>query len=276
MLSQLMKPAILPPSVEIQLKEEFYCNQKTGFFVDVGCNEPKIGSQTWHLESIGWRGILIEPQPETAQKLREQRHATVFACACSSPLNAGKILPFQVAGPSGIHSSLNLDFFVAGTRKGSIIDVPVRTLDDLLTEADAPQVIDLLAIDVEGHEMEVLKGFTFSRWRPRLILIEDLVLNRQLHRLLRFHGYKWVRRTGLNSWYVPTDSPMKVSPFGRWQFLRKYYLGLPLRRIRESKRKLRERLWISFRVAHTRLRTSSGLVTSLKALGGHTRLDLLE
>ena len=75
----------------------------------------------------------------------------------------------------------------------------------------------------------------------------DLVLNQRLHRLLRSHGYKWVRRTGLNSWYVPANSPMKVSPFGRWQFLRKYYLGLPLRRMRESKRKLRDRLWIPFR-----------------------------
>jgi FkbM family methyltransferase len=197
-------------------------------------------SQTWHLELLGWRGILIEPQPALAQKLRERRHALVFACACSSPQNAGKNLPFQV---SGIHSSLDPNFFVAGMRKDEMIEVPVRTLDDVLTEAKAPVPIDLLSIDVESHEIDVLNGLTLARWRPRLILIEDLALNLRLHRVLLSRGYKWVRRTGLNSWYVPTASPMSVGAFGRWQFFRKHYLGVPFRHVREAKRQLRERLW---------------------------------
>jgi FkbM family methyltransferase len=239
MLAQFGERAVFPDHAENKLKEEFFGGAREGFFVDVGANDPKNISQTWHLEQLGWRGVLIEPQPVLAQKLREQRRATVFACACSSPQNAGKMLPFQV---SGIHSSLNLDFFVAGMRKTTTIEVPVRTLDDILTEAKAPVPIDLLSIDVESHEIEVLDGVTLARWRPRLILIEDLALNLRIHRLLQSHGYKWVRRTGLNGWYVPADSPFAVSALGRWQFVRKHYLGVPFRHIREAKRKLRERL----------------------------------
>jgi FkbM family methyltransferase len=240
MLAQITARAIFSPEVENKLKEAFFGNARSGFFVDVGANEPKIMSQTWHLELLGWRGVLIEPQPALAQKLKEQRCATVFGCACSSPQNAGETLPFQVAG---IHSSLNLDHFVAGMHKDAIINVPVRTLDNILAEANAPTPIDFLSIDVESHEIEVLNGLTLTRWRPRLILIEDLALNLRLHRVLRSRGYRWVRRTGLNGWYVPTDSEMPVSPLGRWQFLRKHYLGVPIRRFREMKRKLRERLW---------------------------------
>jgi methyltransferase FkbM-like protein len=150
------------------------------------------------------------------------------------------MLPFQLAG---IQSSLNLNFFVAGMRKEEIIEVPVRTLDDILTEAKAPIPIDLLSIDVESHEIEVLNGLTLTRWQPRLILIEDLAFNTRLHRLLQSRGYKWVRRTGLNGWYVPAATPMVVSLFGRRWFFRKYYLGTPFRNLREAKRKLRERLW---------------------------------
>jgi FkbM family methyltransferase len=230
--------AVFPDYAENPLKEQFF-GDRAGYFVDVGANDPKDISQTWHLEQKGWQGVLIEPQPALAQKLREQRKATVFACACSSPQNAGKVLPFQV---SGIHSSLDLDFFVAGMRKDSVIDVPVRTLDDILQEANAPAPIDLMSIDVESHEVEVLSGVTLSRWRPRLILIEDLALNLRIHCLLRSRGYKWVRRTGLNSWYVPDDAPFPVSPFGHWQFVRKHYLGVPFRHFRETKRKWRERL----------------------------------
>jgi FkbM family methyltransferase len=240
MAARFMERAIFPPDVEDRLKEEFFSGVCDGFFVDVGANDPENMSQTWHLERLDWRGILIEPQPALAQKLKERRRAAVFACACSSPQNAGKMLPFQLAG---IQSSLNLNFFVAGMRKEEIIEVPVRTLDDILTEAKAPIPIDLLSIDVESHEIEVLNGLTLSRWRPRLILIEDLAFNTRLHRLLQSRGYKWVRRTGLNGWYVPAATAMVVSLFGRWQFFRKYYLGTPFRNLREAKRKLRERLW---------------------------------
>jgi methyltransferase FkbM-like protein len=118
----------------------------------------------------------------------------------------------------------------------------VRTLDDILEEAKAPAPIDLLSIDVENHEIEVLSGLTLTRWQPRLILIEDLALNLKLHRLLTSRGYKWVRRTGLNGWYVPVNSPTAVSPLGQWQFLRKHYLGVPFRHLREAKRKRREKL----------------------------------
>jgi FkbM family methyltransferase len=240
MPAQFAERAIFPPGGENALKEEFFGGARDGFFVEVGANDPEHMSQTWHLERLGWRGVLIEPQPAMAQKLKEQRRATVFACACSSPQNAGKNLPFQV---SGIHSSLDPNFFVAGMRKDAMIEVPVRTLDDVLSEADAPAPIDLLSIDVESHEIDVLNGLTLARWRPRLILIEDLALNLRLHRVLQSRGYKWVRRTGLNSWYVPAASPMTVGAFGRWQFIRKHYLGVPFRHVRETKRKLRERLW---------------------------------
>ena len=238
MFAEMTARAIFPPEVENELKEAFFGEAQVGFFVEVGANEPQTMSQTWHLEQLGWRGVLIEPQPALAKKLKEQRHAEVYCCACSTPQNDGKVLPFQVAG---LHSSLNLDFFVAGARKDAIINVPVRTLDDILLEANAPTPIDLLSIDVESHEIEVLNGLTLTRWRPRLILIEDLALNRRLHRVLQSRGYRWVRRTGLNGWYVPTNSEMTVSPFGHWQFLRKHYLGVPFRRFRETKRKLRER-----------------------------------
>jgi FkbM family methyltransferase len=238
MLEYLVARAVFPDLAETRLKEEYFGAQK-GFFVDVGANDPKDISQTWHLEQTGWTGILIEPQPDLAQQLREQRRARVFACACSSPENAGKMLPFQV---SGIHSSLNLGFFVAGMRKSNVIEVPVRTLDEILIEANAPSPVDLMSIDVESHEIEVLNGLTLSRWRPRLILIEDLAFDLRIHKLLRSRGYKWVRRTGLNGWYVPADVSFPVSAFGRWQFVRKHYLGVPFRLFREAKRKMRERL----------------------------------
>jgi FkbM family methyltransferase len=51
-------------------------------------------------------------------------------------------------------------------RADRAIDVKVRTLDEVLSEAKAQVPIDLMSVDVEGHELEVLSGFDFERWQP--------------------------------------------------------------------------------------------------------------
>jgi FkbM family methyltransferase len=210
----------------------------SGYFVDVGANEPVVGSQSYYLEQLGWDGILIEPQPELAAALRGSRKARVYAVACSSPENAGRRMTLKLAG---IYSTLNPQFSYAKARSVGEIEVPVKTLDEVLIEAGAPVPIDFLSIDVEGHELDLLRGFDFDRWRPRLVLIEDLVLDRKLHQALKARGYAWMRRTGINSWYVPARLAPRVGLYGRLQFVRKYYVGVPIRRLRETLRRRRSR-----------------------------------
>ena len=99
-----------------------------------------------------------------------------------------------------------------------------------------------MSIDVEGHEVEVLSGFDFARWRPRLILIEDHVRNLATHRFLTRAGYQ----------LDPPHRPQRLvraavaeAPrvgLGWWQIARKYYLALPFRVLRDRKRRWRDRL----------------------------------
>jgi len=228
--------AMFPYEAENRLKEEFFGNSSSGYFVEVGANDPEQWSQSFHLETKGWRGIVVEPQPQLAENLRQRRKAKVYAVACSTPENSGKHLTLYLAGG---HSSFDPRLKVVTARPQGTIEVPLATLDEILIDAGAPSPLDLVAVDVEGHEIEVLRGFDFARWRPRLVLVEDLVLDMRLHRFMRERGYKWIRRTDVNGWYVPEQSPMRVSLVGRWQFVRKYYLGTPVRRVRNRVRRLR-------------------------------------
>jgi FkbM family methyltransferase len=221
---------------ERAMVREFFAGAPRGFFVEVGANEPKARSQTWHLEQAGWTGILIEPQPELAEKLRQARQAQVFAVACSSPENAGARLPLHVAGPL---SSLDRDRMAPGAQAETIIDVPVKTLDQVLQEGRAPAGFDLLSLDVEGHELEVLRGLDLAHWRPRLILLEDHVADLTKHRYLINAGYRLIRRFDNNGWYVPADAAPAVPLSERWNLLRKYYLALPFRMARNFSRTVR-------------------------------------
>lgn len=232
-------PAIFPPDQEARLVQDFFAARGAGFFVEVGANDPKTESQSWHLEQSGWTGVLIEPLPELAEKLRTMRTARVCEVACSSPQRAGSTMRLHVAGA---FSSFDPRLAVTGVQPERAIDVPVRTLDQVLDEANAPCPIDFLSIDVEGHELDVLSGFDFGRWRPRLILLEDHVTSLDKHSFLERAGYRLIRRTGLNGWYVPKDVAPILDLSGRWQIIRKYYLALPFRILRDAKRRLRDRI----------------------------------
>jgi FkbM family methyltransferase len=235
----------LATSSESELVHQFFANGR-GYFVEVGANQPQIASQTWHLEQHGWSGVLIEPLPHLAEQLRRARRARVFAVACSSPDKAGRELPFFVAGAG---SSLERKGMRPGTRPSTTINVPVMSLDQVLQQAGAPKPIDFLSIDVEGHEIEALRGLDFNLWRPRLILMEDHVGNLSKHRFMKSRGYKLVRRTDLNGWYVPAESPVDFGWGERWRLLRKYRLALPIRVLRNFSRRLRQPLkdWLAAR-----------------------------
>lgn len=228
-------PAIFHPDHEQRLVREFL-GDKPGSFVDVGANHPTINSQSYHLELLGWRGILIEPVPEFAENLRAARESLVVQVACGSPAQHGTTMPIHVAG---IHSSLLPDLMTPEILVEGTTEVAVRTLDAVIEEAGLTRV-DFISLDVEGVELQVLAGFSLERWAPRLILIEDLVLDWSKHRYLSSHGYKLVRRTGLNAWYVNRNIAFPLTLYGRWQLFRKYVIGLPTRRLRFAIRRWRQ------------------------------------
>jgi hypothetical protein len=58
-----------------------------------------------------------------------------------------------------------------GWRDAYELDVPGRTLSDLLDEVAAPEV-DLLSLDIEGFEAQALRGLDLTRHAPRYILVE--------------------------------------------------------------------------------------------------------
>lgn len=207
----------------------FFTNATSGYFVEIGANDPVDQSQTHHLEQIGWRGLLVEPLPDMADRLRQSRNATVVQCAASSMANSGRELPLKRAG---VHSTLNDNFAARKVTADEKTEEGVlcRTLDQILSEHAAPRNLEFLSIDVEGHEPEVLDGFTIDRWKPQLILIEDHLTHLRTHRRLTDSSYDLVLRTGHNNWYVPREKNISLSFSAKCGLYRKVYASLPFRK----------------------------------------------
>jgi FkbM family methyltransferase len=225
--------------IEKELIWEFFGRKNAGIFVEVGANDPHAGSQTWLLEQNGWRGVLVEPQAALCEKLRSARkNSQVFQVACSSPERQGEAV-FHI-GQDDEHSTLETQIATDGARFVATDRVKVTTLDKVLAEAGV-QSIDFLSLDVEGHEIEVMRGFDFAKYRPALILIEDNAKTLTKHRFLVQHGYKLAKRTSLNNWYVPQSEPFHMTFWlERFELFRKMFLGYPFRKIKMPFQKNRD------------------------------------
>ncbi len=212
---------------------EFFGFRTDGFYVEVGANDPKMLSQTWLLEKVGWRGILVEPLPDNAELLRRARpNSVVYPVAVSSLDQVGEA-DFHVAGD---RSALVPNLKNHKVEYSSQIRIKVVTMDSILEEV-RPERIDFLSIDTEGNELNVLKGFDLEKHRPSLMLIEDSVYTLDVHNYMKTRRYRLIRRTADNNWYVPSDSPCAVSMVERIKLFRKMYLGTPLRNLKFNMKK---------------------------------------
>jgi FkbM family methyltransferase len=130
---------------------------------DVGAN---IGEFSGAFSDNGARVIAIEPQPRLGEHLRRRFRSTptvtVVGTAVSDHageatlyLTAADALATLESGRASGETGPGADL-----EWGGKITVPLRTLDDLMTEHGTPV---LVKIDVEGHELGVVKGLTAAR-----------------------------------------------------------------------------------------------------------------
>jgi FkbM family methyltransferase len=153
-------------------------DRDAGIFIEAGGFDGITQSNTYYLERFrGWRGLLVEPMPEHAALARRNRPgARVCQCALVDPTYSAPSIAMQfgdlmttVSGPgAGEWVAAGL---ILGWRDPRVEEVPARTLSSLIDEAGDPP-IDLLSLDVEGHEAVALAGLDLDRHAPAWILVE--------------------------------------------------------------------------------------------------------
>ena len=212
---------------------KYFNNKKNGICVEVGSNEPvSICSQSWHLEEkLNWKCILIEPNPKLVVKTKNSRLKAIileYACISDDKIDNLELhIPLSKNGEEITgHASLDKNADEHNYKSHKSIKVQAKTLTSILKKENIDD-IDLLSIDVEGTELEVLKGLDFSKYTPKLILLEDKHLYLNKHLYLKSKGYILVRRLNRNCWYIPSygHSP-KVTLKEKIKLLKRIYLSI--------------------------------------------------
>jgi FkbM family methyltransferase len=196
-------------------------DQKSGFYVDVGANDPDENSVTKYFYLAGWRGINIEPIPELVEKLNKSRPEDTNKGVAISD-RPGQLTFYKGVQASGL-STLSPKIAASHRARGfkfTRIKIPVTTLNAVLDEhaKDKPE-ITFLNVDVEGFEKQVFSSVDFTRYHPRVIIAEstaplsEMPTHQVWESILIANGYIFAMDDGLNRYYVHSSQESLLSKF---------------------------------------------------------------
>jgi FkbM family methyltransferase len=165
----------------------FLLPHRNGYYVEIGANDGISYSNTLYFErKKNWSGILVEPDKHNFRLLTKNRRKSnkFFNCACVSLEFKESFIKFIYSNLMSvtINDKSKFDKFnthaLSGMRflaKDEIFEtclVPAMNLESILEKANAPSLMDFFSLDVEGNELDVLKGLNHIKYRFKYILIE--------------------------------------------------------------------------------------------------------
>jgi FkbM family methyltransferase len=190
-----------------------FAGQQTGTYLDVGAGHPVADNVSFWFYERGWKGVVVEPQPELAALYARLRPRDAVVCGLVGR-ERGETDFNVVERLHGLSTTIEKYAQQARTLGAGcrVVRMPVTTLAEVCEHHGLDRV-DFLKIDVEGAEKEVLLGNDWTRFRPRVLLIEALAplsnepTWEEWEPLLTGHGYRFALFDRLNRFYVAQEHP---------------------------------------------------------------------
>lgn len=167
----------------------------TGFYLDVGCQHPISNNNTYKFYKKGWRGINIDLDEKNIRLFNLERPKDINICKCvSSDISEKNLFFFHSGSPI---NSLEKKT-ISNKKNYEINKIKTFTLNSILENYDF-ESIDYFNLDVEGHELDVLKSFNIQRYKPKVISVEFIdyqmdkleFKNNDINRVIESEIYKY-------------------------------------------------------------------------------------
>lgn len=184
---------------EDMLLKEIFWNKMNGFYVDIGAHHPRRFSNTcFFYEQKGWSGINIDPIDNMLEIFDTFRPKDInLQLGVSDYSGMGKYYKFSEPAINSISENNcveDVDGFLG------VDKIEVDRLDNILNKY-VKHHIDFMSIDVEGLELQVLKSNDWTKYRPDIVLIEQLdfsfdeLENDEILKFMKQNGYIILAKT---------------------------------------------------------------------------------
>ena len=159
--------------IDLLIKDILKNQKEKGIYIDVGSHHPLINNNTYILYKRGWKGINVDLDFNSIDMFnyfRPKDHN--IQIALSNKIGFTDLYFFHN------RSAKNTITKSRGKGAKSIKRVKTDTLNNIIKNSKInTKKIDFLSIDVEGNELNVLKGLNFKNYRPKIISIEFIKPN---------------------------------------------------------------------------------------------------
>jgi FkbM family methyltransferase len=168
------------PPVDQVLFERYFQDRRNGFFIEAGAFDGLIESSCkFFEESLGWRGANLEPTPWNFRLLQQNRPGSLnLQLALSDARGTARFTQAvhpqrgQHFGNGSLgHTPEHLRILEKEGCRFEQFPVPTLTYRDFVAEQGITRV-DLMVLDVEGHEPQVIAGMAGCPVLPRVLCVE--------------------------------------------------------------------------------------------------------
>ncbi len=190
---------------DLIIQSYFSRKLRNGRYVDVGCHHPRRGSNTYGLYRKGWSGILIdlEKTKVLANQLSRRKDKVILAAVSDTEEW------MEIFSDKSYSTNTTIKKNQDSINEQSIGHIKTQTLTNILNEENFQKKFELLSIDVEGVDLQVLKGLDLKCYQPQIICIENwnskdgisAILNSEIHQYLNDQSYELVAFSGLSTIY---------------------------------------------------------------------------
>ena len=159
---------------EDQFIIEYFKDKQKGIYLDIGCFNPFMYSNTCLLHQKGWMGINIDINPTSIDLFNIARPNDFNICTTVN--NEKKLFEVYFDDPFSPLNTLdskfykNLDKSFSTNKKN--ISVESKSIDEIISLSDIKTDIDFINIDVEGNDYKILTQIDIQKLKPKLISIE--------------------------------------------------------------------------------------------------------
>ena len=159
---------------EDQFIIEYFKDKQKGIYLDIGCFNPFMYSNTCLLHQKGWRGINIDINPTSIDLFNIARPNDFNICTTVN--NEKKLFEVYLDDPFSPLNTLDSKFYKNLDRSFSTnkknISVESKSIDEIISLSDIKTDIDFINIDVEGNDYKILTQIDIQKLKPKLISIE--------------------------------------------------------------------------------------------------------